>query len=119
MAIALVVFTGAGKTTLVSLIPRFYEASVGRVLVDGIDVRKYVIRSLRDKIAIVLQEPMLFSGSIADNLLYGRLDATREEVEEAARGAHAHDFIAAPTEKAATPKSRKPAPACRAANVSV
>jgi ATP-binding cassette subfamily B protein len=91
--VALVGLTGAGKTTLVSLIPRFYEASAGRVLVDGVDVRKYLIRSLRDKIAIVLQEPTLFSGSIADNLRYGRLDATSAEIEDAARAAHAHDFI--------------------------
>src|SRR6185369_4732999 len=90
--IALVGLTGAGKTTLVSLIPRFYDASAGRVLVDGVDVRKYRIRSLREKIAIVLQDPVLFSGTIADNLRYGRLDATEEEIVEAARAAHAHDF---------------------------
>jgi ATP-binding cassette subfamily B protein/subfamily B ATP-binding cassette protein MsbA len=92
--VALVGLTGAGKTTLVSLIPRFYDATTGRVLVDGVDVRQYKIRSLRDRIAIVLQEPMLFSGTIADNLRYGRLDATRQEIEDAARAAHAHDFIA-------------------------
>jgi ABC-type multidrug transport system fused ATPase/permease subunit len=91
--IALVGLTGAGKTTLVSLIPRFYDVSSGRVLVDGIDVRQYRIGSLRERIAIVLQEPVLFSGTIADNLRYGRLDATREELEEAARAAHAHEFI--------------------------
>jgi ATP-binding cassette subfamily B protein/subfamily B ATP-binding cassette protein MsbA len=92
--IALVGLTGAGKTTLVSLIPRFYDASAGRVLVDGVDVRQYRVRSLRDKIAIVLQEPTLFQGTIADNLRYGRLDATSEEIEHAARAAHAHEFIA-------------------------
>ena len=91
--VALVGLTGAGKTTLVSLIPRFYDATTGRVLVDGVDVRKYRIRSLRDKIAIVLQDPVLFSGTIADNLRYGRLDATIEELQDAARSAHAHDFI--------------------------
>jgi len=91
--VALVGLTGAGKTTLVSLIPRFYDASAGRVLVDGVDVHHYRIRSLRDKIAIVLQEPMLFSGSIADNLRYGRLDASMADIEEAARAAHAHEFI--------------------------
>ena len=91
--VALVGLTGAGKTTLVSLIPRLYDATAGRVLVDGVDVRQYRVRSLRDKIAIVLQDPVLFSGSIADNLRYGRLDATPKEIEEAARAAHAHDFI--------------------------
>jgi ABC-type multidrug transport system fused ATPase/permease subunit len=92
--IALVGLTGAGKTTLVSLIPRFYDPTVGRVTIDGVDVRQYRVRSLRDKIAIVLQDPVLFAGTIADNLRYGRLDATDEEVEEAARAAHAHEFIA-------------------------
>jgi ATP-binding cassette subfamily B protein len=91
--IALVGLTGAGKTTLVSLIPRFYDATVGRVLVDGVDVRTYRVRSLRDKISIVLQDPVLFSGTIADNLRYGRLDATPQEIEDAARAAHAHEFI--------------------------
>jgi ABC-type multidrug transport system fused ATPase/permease subunit len=92
--VALVGLTGAGKTTLVSLIPRFYHATEGRVLIDGVDVRHYRIRSLRERIAIVLQDPVLFRGTIADNLRYGRLDATREEIEEAARAAHAHEFIA-------------------------
>jgi ABC-type multidrug transport system fused ATPase/permease subunit len=91
--IAVVGLTGAGKTTLVSLIPRFYNTSTGRVLVDGIDVRQYRIRSLREKIAIVPQDAVLFSGTIADNLRYGKLDATREEIEAAARAAHAHDFV--------------------------
>ncbi len=91
--VALVGLTGAGKTTLVGLIPRFFDVSEGRVLVDGLDVRQYDIRSLRERIAIVLQDPVLFSGTIADNLRYGRLDATREEIEAAARAAHAHDFI--------------------------
>ena len=91
--IALVGLTGAGKTTLVSLIPRFYDPTVGRVTIDGVDVRHYRVRSLREKIAIVLQDPVLFAGTIADNLRYGRLDATDEEVEQAARAAHAHEFI--------------------------
>jgi ATP-binding cassette subfamily B protein/subfamily B ATP-binding cassette protein MsbA len=101
--VALVGLTGAGKTTLVSLIPRFYEASEGRVLVDGVDVRRYRLRSLRDRIAIVLQDPVLFSGSIAENLRYGRLDATDAEVEEAARAAHAHEFISRLPRQYATP----------------
>jgi ATP-binding cassette subfamily B protein len=91
--VALVGLTGAGKTTLVSLIPRFYTPTTGRVLIDGVDVRDYQIRSLREKIAIVLQDPVLFSGTIADNLRYGRLEATNAEIEEAARAAHAHEFI--------------------------
>jgi ATP-binding cassette subfamily B protein/subfamily B ATP-binding cassette protein MsbA len=91
--VALVGLTGAGKTTLVSLIPRFYDATEGRILINGVDARQYRIRSLREKIAIVLQDPVLFSGSIADNLRYGRLDATDAEIEDAARAAHAHEFI--------------------------
>jgi len=91
--VAIVGLTGAGKTTLVSLLPRFYDATEGRVLVDGCDVRQYRIQSLREKIAIVLQDPVLFAGSISDNLRYGHLDATDAEVEEAARSAYAHDFI--------------------------
>jgi ATP-binding cassette subfamily B protein len=91
--IALVGLTGAGKTTLVSLIPRFYDPTAGRVLIDGIDVRKYRVRSLRERIAIVLQDPVLFAGTIAENLRYGRLDATADEIVDAARAAHAHEFI--------------------------
>ena len=91
--IALVGLTGAGKTTLVSLIPRFYEPTAGRVLIDGIDARDYRVRPLRERIAIVLQEPVLFAGTIAENLRYGRLDATPDEIEAAARAAHAHEFI--------------------------
>ena len=92
--IALVGLTGAGKTTLVSLIPRFYDTTDGRVTIDGVDVRQYKVRPLRETIAIVLQDPVLFQGTIEDNIRYGRLDATRAEVEEAARAAHAHEFIA-------------------------
>jgi ATP-binding cassette, subfamily B, bacterial len=91
--VALVGLTGAGKTTLVSLIPRFYDATEGRVLIDGVDVRQYRVRSLREKIAIVLQDPVLFSGTIADNLRYGRLEATPQDIEDAARAAHAHEFV--------------------------
>src|SRR5204862_7360664 len=91
--IALVGLTGAGQTPLVSLIPRFYTPSSGRVLVDGVDVRQYKLRSLREKIAIVLQDPVLLSGTVAENLRYGRLDATEEEIEDAARAAYAHEFV--------------------------
>jgi ABC-type multidrug transport system fused ATPase/permease subunit len=91
--VALVGMTGAGKTTLVSLIPRFFDVSEGHVLVDGVDVRKYRVRDLREKISIVLQDPVLFSGTIADNLRYGKLDASAGAIEEAARAAHAHEFV--------------------------
>ena len=91
--VAVVGLTGAGKTTLVSLIPRFYNPTSGQVLIDGVDARKYRIRSLREKIAIVPQDAVLFSGTIADNLRYGKLDATPEEIEAAARAAHAHEFV--------------------------
>jgi len=91
--IAVVGPTGAGKTTLVSLIPRFYMPSSGRVLVDGHDVAKLTLRSLREQISLVPQEPMLFGGTIAENIGYGRFDATLEEIIQAARDANAHDFI--------------------------
>ncbi len=85
--------TGAGKSTLVSLLPRFYDITGGRILLDGVDIHKILLRSLRDQVSVVLQEPLLFSGTIADNIRYGRLDATDEEIMEAAKGANAHDFI--------------------------
>ena len=76
-----------------SLIPRLYTSTGGRVVIDGEDVRHYKVRSLREKIAIVLQDPVLLSGTVAENLRYGRLDATEEEIEDAARAAHAHEFV--------------------------
>jgi ATP-binding cassette subfamily B protein/subfamily B ATP-binding cassette protein MsbA len=91
--VALVGLTGAGKTTLASLIPRFYEPTRGRILIDGTDIVRYGLRSLRERIALVPQEPILFSGTIADNIRYGRLEASQGEVEEAARAAQAHAFI--------------------------
>ena len=92
--VAIVGPTGAGKTTLMNLIPRFYDPQRGRVLLDGLDVRALNLESLRRQISMVLQEPVLFSGTIADNIRYGRLDATMDEIVEAARAANAHDFIA-------------------------
>lgn len=91
--VALVGLTGAGKTTLVSLVPRFYDPIEGVVSVDGIDVRQMTLASLRESISVVLQEPILFSSSIEENIKYGKLDASHEEVEAAARAAQAHDFI--------------------------
>jgi ABC-type multidrug transport system fused ATPase/permease subunit len=87
--------TGAGKSTLVSLLPRFYDPAGGRILLDGIDLRTIRIDSLRAQISLVLQEPLLFSGTIAENILYGRLGAPMADVEAAARAANAHDFISA------------------------
>jgi ABC-type multidrug transport system fused ATPase/permease subunit len=91
--IAIVGPTGAGKTTLASLIPRFYDPMHGRILIDGRDIRTLTLKSLRDHISIVPQEPLLFSGSIAENIGYGRLDASEEEIVAAATAANAHDFI--------------------------
>lgn len=91
--VALVGPSGAGKSTIVSLIPRFYDVQAGSVLVDGYDVRRVQMRSLREQIGIVPQETLLFSGSIRDNIRYGRLEASDAEVEAAARMANAHEFI--------------------------
>ena len=90
---AIVGLTGAGKTTLVSLITRFYDPVSGQVRVDDHDSTEYSVKSLREQIAIVLQDPLLLSGTLADNIRYGRLDASDEEVEAAAKAAYAHDFI--------------------------
>jgi len=91
--IGLVGPTGAGKTTLASLIPRFYEVTSGRILIDGVDIRDLTLETLRGKISIVLQDPLLFASSITDNIRYGRLEASIEEIVEAAKAANAHDFI--------------------------
>lgn len=91
--IALVGSSGAGKTTLCNLIPRFYEVSSGSITIDGIDVRDFKLKSLRDNIGIVQQDVYLFAGTVYDNIRYGRPDATKEEVIAAAKEANAYDFI--------------------------
>ena len=91
--LAIVGGTGVGKSTLVNLIPRFYDATEGQVLVDGVDVRDYPLDELRHRIGMVLQNNVLFSGTIRENLLWGREDATEEEIIQAAKDAQAYDFI--------------------------
>jgi ABC-type multidrug transport system fused ATPase/permease subunit len=91
--VALIGHTGSGKTTLASLIPRFYDVSAGRVTIDGADVREVTLESLRREIGIIAQDPFLFSATVRENLSFGRPDATDEEIVEAARLAQAHDFI--------------------------
>jgi ABC-type multidrug transport system fused ATPase/permease subunit len=93
--VAIVGPTGAGKSTLLSLLPRFYDPAVGRVCLDGHDLRDVTLDSLREQVSVVLQEPLLFSASIRDNIRYGRLDAPMEHVVAAAEAANAHDFISA------------------------
>lgn len=90
---ALVGPTGVGKTTLVALLPRFYDPTAGRILIDGVDLRDTSLQSLRANISMVLQDVFLFNGSIKDNILYGRPDATDEEIEQAAKMACIHDFV--------------------------
>ncbi len=92
--IALVGATGAGKTTLVSLIPRFYDPAAGRVLLDGIDVREFQLRGLRQQVAMVLQQPLVFPTTLRENVAYGRPDATPEQIAEAVRLAQLDDFLA-------------------------
>ena len=87
--------SGAGKTTLVNLIPRFYDVTGGAIRVDGVDIRDVTLASVRAQIGIVTQETILFDDTIARNIAYGRPDASREAIEAAARAAHAHDFIQA------------------------
>jgi ATP-binding cassette subfamily B protein len=91
--IALLGATGSGKTTIINLLPRFYDPSEGRILIDGHDLRDVTLDSLRSQIGIVLQETTLFSGTIRDNIAFGRPEATMEAVMAAARAADAHDFI--------------------------
>ena len=91
--VALIGRTGSGKTTLATLVPRFYDATAGRILVDGVNVRQLVRRSLRREIGVISQDPFLFSASIRDNIALGMPDAPHEAVEDAARAAQAHEFI--------------------------
>ncbi len=91
--VALVGMSGGGKSTLVSLIPRFYDVTEGRILLDGVDIRSYKVRSLRDKIGMVHQDTFLFSESVKHNILLGKPGASDEEIIEAAKAANAHEFI--------------------------
>jgi len=91
--VALVGSSGAGKTTLANLVPRFYDATGGAVLIDGRDIRDLRLASLRDKISIVAQDTFLFNDTVANNIGYGRPDATREQIQDAARNALAEEFI--------------------------
>ena len=91
--IALVGSSGVGKTTLCSLIPRFYDINAGRILLDGRDIREISLRSLRRNIGVIQQDVYLFAGTVADNIRYGKLDASRDEIIDAAKKANAHDFI--------------------------
>ena len=92
--VALIGHTGSGKTTLASLVPRFYDVTEGAVEIDGVDVRDVAVRSLRGEIGLVPQDPFLFSASVRENIGFGRLDATDEQIEHAARLAQAHEFVA-------------------------
>ena len=91
--IGLVGHSGSGKSTLVNLICRFYDVAEGAILLDGVDIRSFAVSDYRSNIGLVLQEPFLFFGTIADNIAYGKPDATRDEIMDAARAAHAHEFI--------------------------
>jgi ABC-type multidrug transport system fused ATPase/permease subunit len=91
--VAIVGHTGAGKSTLMSLLIRFYDPASGAIEIDDVDLRDLKISSLREQISVVLQEPLLFSGTIADNIRYGRLEASDEDIVRAAQAANAHDFI--------------------------
>jgi ATP-binding cassette, subfamily B, bacterial len=101
--VGIVGHTGAGKTTLVSLVTRFYDPTAGRILLDGRDLRDYRLADLRNQFTIVLQDPVLFSTSIAENIAYGRPDASEQDIIQAARAANAHDFIMALPQGYGTP----------------
>jgi subfamily B ATP-binding cassette protein MsbA len=91
--LALVGMSGGGKTSLVNLIPRFYDATRGTIRIDGVDIRDVSLSSLRDQMAIVTQEPILFNDSVRNNIAYGKQDATDKEISKAAEAAYAYDFI--------------------------
>jgi len=93
--VALIGHTGSGKTTLAALVPRFYDATAGRVLVDGLDVREVTRRSLRREVGVISQDPFLFSATVRENIAFGAPDATDEQIVEAARAAQAHEFVEA------------------------
>jgi ATP-binding cassette subfamily B protein len=93
MRVGIVGHTGAGKSTLISLLIRFYDPEEGRVLLDGVDLRDYKLKDLRNQFAIMLQEAILFSATIKDNIGYAKPGATQEEIEAAAKAAYAHEFI--------------------------
>ncbi len=97
--VAIVGLSGAGKTTLVNLLPRFYDVTGGAIRIDGLDIRDVTLKSLRSKVGIVTQETVLFDESIASNIAYGCHGISSEEIEAAARAAHAHEFIANLPEK--------------------
>ena len=94
-SVAIVGPTGAGKTTIVNLLSRFYNPDEGKILIDGIDIQELKIKSIRKQVGVMLQDSFLFSGPIIENIRYGRLDATDEECIEAAKMVHAHEFISA------------------------
>jgi len=91
--VAFVGRTGAGKSTIINLLSRFYEITGGKILIDGHDIRKVTVESLRAQVGVMMQDPFVFSGTIADNIRYGRLDATAAEIQDAARAVRAHEFI--------------------------
>jgi subfamily B ATP-binding cassette protein MsbA len=98
-AVAIVGLSGAGKTTLVNLVPRFYDVSGGAILIDGVDIRDVTLKSLRGQIGMVTQDTVLFDDTIANNITYGAPEASHEEIESAAKAAHAHEFIITLPEK--------------------
>lgn len=91
--VAFIGSTGSGKSTLINLIPRFYDITVGKIMIDGMDIQDYSMEALRNKIGFIPQKAMLFTGTIADNLRYGKSDASLDELKHAATVAQSYDFI--------------------------